>query len=632
MNRDGDRSRIFSRRAAILGGGKILLLSTLAARLYYLQVIEAERYATLAEENRINLRLLPPRRGRIVDRFGEPLATNQLIYQVVVVPEQTPDIEATLASLGTIIEIGEGEKRRVLREIRRKRSFVPIMVRDNLSWEEVAAIEVNAPDLPGVSIDVGETRMYPFAGSLAHVIGYVGQVTENEMTGYPVLMLPSTRIGKSGIEKAHDKQLRGRGGTSQVEVNAFGRIIRELRREEGQLGSEVTLTLDYSLQRFVVRRLEEQIAAAAVVLDPNTGDVLSLASVPSFDPNAFNRGMSSEEWRGLSTNPGTPLLNKAIAGLYSPGSTIKMMVALAALEAGVITTTTRVLCNGKVELGDATFHCWRKHGHGWLDPRGAIVNSCDVFFYEAARRLGIDRLAAMGKRFGFGKPTSLDIPGELGGVMPTRAWKAANVGGPWHVGETLIAGIGQGYMLTTPMQLAVMASRIANGGFAVEPRLTRRIVDHNGVEDAPERTFESLGLQPANLKLVFDAMVGVMNEQQGTAYRSRITERGFEMAGKTGTSQVRRISKAERQTKVRTNESLEWAERDHAVFVGFAPVSAPRYVCAVLVEHGGGGSAVAAPIARDILLEAQRLDRRREGAGGQVSTLPVPPSASHEGG
>lgn len=605
MHRDSERHKLFSRRAAMLAGGKAALLSALVGRMYYLQVVEADRYKTLADENRINFRLLAPPRGRIVDRFGVPIADNQQNYRVVLIPEQTGDVEETLLRLGRIIPISEGEKKSILREISRKRGFVPVTLRENMSWREVARIEVNTPDLPGVMIDVGQSRHYPFAREMAHVLGYVAAVSEGETEGDPLLELPGFRIGKSGIEKVYDLALRGSSGSSQVEVNAFGRVIRELERSEGQPGVRLQLTIDAVLQRIATEKLGEE-SGSVVVMDVHSGDVLAMASTPGFDPNAFNKGLSTEQWNALISNEKSPLINKSIGGHYAPGSTFKMAVALAALEKGVISADSEIFCNGKMPLGNAVFHCWKKGGHGAVDLNAGIAQSCDVYFYEIARRTGIERIAKMARRLGMGERLGLDLPGERPGLIPSDAWKRGAIGAPWQKGETLLAGIGQGYVLATPLQLAVMTSRLVNGGVAVTPRLTRDIVKPGGIEPrAPEKP-EDLGLVPAHLDLIRKAMNTVVNVPGGTAYRSRIEEPDLRMGGKTGTAQVRRISKQEREVRVLKNEELPWKKRDHALFVGFAPVHAPRYAAAVIVEHGGGGSKVAAPIARDVLEAVQR--------------------------
>ena len=616
--RDLDRTRIFNRRVAILAGGKAVLLSALVGRLYYLQVLQADRYATLADDNRINIQLLAPPRGRILDRFGEALATNRLNYRVVLVSEQTASVEATLEALAGLIDISPNERARVVRDSRRKRNFVPIMVRENLSWAEVSRIEVHAPDLPGVTIDVGQTRYYPLGATAAHITGYVAAVSEEELTGDPLLELPDSRIGKNGIEKIYDLALRGKAGNSQVEVNAFGRVIRELERKEGQPGDDLVLTLDAGLQRYVAARLADE-SAAAVVLGVHGGDVLALTSSPSYDPNAFNKGISSVAWNELLENPLKPLLSKAIAGQYPPGSTFKMMVALAAMESGVASPSHQVTCKGKIKLGDRVFHCWKRGGHGTMNMTDALEQSCDVYFYDIALRSGINQIAKMARRFGFGAVNDIDLYGELPGLMPDRDWKIATLDVPWQKGETLVAGIGQGFVLATPLQLAVMAARLANGNDAVSPRLYRPLL--NDDSDAPG--FPPLGVSPAALAVVTEGMNRVVNGVRGTARRARITEPEFAMAGKTGTSQVRRITTSERISGVIKYAERPWEQRDHALFVAFAPVDAPRYAVAVVVEHGGSGSRAAAPVARDILRETQRRDPLREASPSTSAMVPA---------
>ncbi|HEV8677943.1 MAG TPA: penicillin-binding protein 2 [Stellaceae bacterium] len=614
MPRETQREKLFTRRTALLAGGQSILAAIVAGRLYQLQILEKDRYTLLADENRINLRLLAPPRGRILDRFGVALADNRENYRVVVVPEQAGDLDATLSALGRLIEIGDGERRRVLREAKRKHRFVPLVVRANLSWEEMARIEVAMPELAGVSIEQGMMRDYPHGPSAAHVLGYVAAVSEKDLNGDPLLELPDFRIGKSGIEKSRDLQLRGIAGTSQVEVNAYGRVVREIATRPGQPGEDLVLTLDMAIQDFVVKRCAAEPSISCVVLDAVSGDVLALVSSPSFDPMLFSTGLTPAVWQQLSTDPRNPLSDKAISGLYPPGSTFKPMVALAALEAGTITPETAVSCPGYLELGDATFHCWKKGGHGTLRLHDAIKKSCDVYFYETSRRTGIDRIGAMARRFGFGAPLGLDIPGERGGLMPSRDWKRAATGVAWQQGETLITGIGQGAVLATPLQVATMTARLVTGR-AVVPHLVRGNGRPAPGGDQAIPAFPALGIAARNLRLVLDGMSAVVNEQGGTAYAARITDPALAMGGKSGTSQVRRITQYERDHGVRKAADVPWKERDHALFVAFAPVAAPRYVCAVVVEHGGesggGGSAAAAPVCRDVLIEVQRRDPAR---------------------
>jgi penicillin-binding protein 2 len=626
MQREVLRHKLLTRRAAILGAGQAILFAALAERMYQLEVVDADRYAVLADENRINLQLLAPQRGRILDRFGAPLADNHQNYRLVVVAEQAGDITATLEAIAGLIEIGEGDRRRVLRDIRRKHSFVPVVVRGNLSWDEMARIEVAIPELPGVAIEQGLTRSYPLGETAAHAIGYVAAVSEAELSGDPLLELPDFRIGKSGIEKSQDAELRGSAGTSQVEVNAFGRVVRELARVPGRPGKDVVSCLDAAMQDFLARRCSAEESVASVLLDSVTGDILALASSPSFDPAPFATGLSPAVWQQLSSDARNPLTNKAIAGVYPPGSTFKPVVAAAALMAGVLTPDTSIACPGYVQLGDTTFHCWRKGGHGSLRLRDAIKKSCDVFFYETARRLGIDHLAAMARRFGFGGVLGLDIPGEKAGLIPSKEWKLATVGTAWSPGETVIAGIGQGSVLATPLQIAIMTARLVTGR-AVVPRLVRTdgVLLPGGDRVPPD--FPGLGVSPQVLSLILDGMDAVVNEQGGTAYAERISDPGLAMGGKSGTSQVRVITEYEHEHGLRKISEIPWKERDHALFVGFAPVGAPRYVCATVVEHGGirggHGSEVAGPICRDVLREVQRRDpARRVPDGDTVAQLP----------
>lgn len=627
MQRENNRGKLLTRRAVLLAGGQVALLGALAGRLYYLQVVQADRYTMLANENRINIRLLAPPRGRIVDRFGVALADNRPTYRVVLVAEQAGDIESTLNAVGTLIPLTDADRRRVMRDIRRKHSFVPVTIRENLSWEEMARIEVNTLELPGVSIERGLTRFYPFGENASHVVGYVAAVSEQELTGDdPLLELPGFRVGKNGVEKAFDLELRGSAGTSQIEVNAFGRVVRELAREDGIPGQEIALGLDMALQDLAARRCEAEQSASCVMLDAWTGEVLALASMPGYDPSNFNALYDT-----VKDDPRHPLVDKAISGAYAPGSTFKPCVALAGLEAGAITADTEFFCPGYFRLGNSLFHCWKKGGHGHLSVRRAIKESCDVFFYNVANLLGIDRIAAMAERFGLGQILGIDIPGERAGLIPTTAWKKATTGVSWQRGETISCGIGQSFVSVTPLQLCTYVGRLVTGR-VVQPRLQRKqgiMKASDPVAQAASTQFAPLGLDPKHVELVLNGMYGVVNELHGTAYNARIKDPLMAMGGKTGTAQVHHISAAEREHGHLTGTSVPWQQRDHALFIAFAPVSAPRYVCSVVVEHGGAsggeGGAVAAPIARDMLIEAQTRDPARKvpdhpfGAGTDVA-------------
>jgi len=610
MPRDARGHRRIGRRAAILAGAEVTLVAALLGRLYQLQIADSSYYKVLSDENRISLRLVAPPRGRILDRFGIPLADNRQDYHLVIVREQAGDVAATLERLARLIELDDADRRHVLREVRHRHSFVPVIVRPNLSWDEMARIEVAVPDLPGISVEQGLTRHYPLGQTAAHAVGYVAAVSERDLTGDPLLELPDFRIGKTGIERSQDLLLRGTAGTRQVEVNALGRVVRNLGSIAGRAGQDVVSGLDATMQEFVSRRCSGERSVASVLLDAISGEVLALVSIPSFDPSAFANGLSPATWRQLSTDPAHPLTDKVIAGVYPPGSTFKPVVAAGALAAGVITPETTITCRGYLKFGDAVFHCWRRGGHGTLRLRDAIKESCDVFFYETAHRLGIDRLAATARRFGYGATLGLDIPGERPGLIPTREWKLATTGRDWQPGETLITGIGQGYVLTTPLQIATMVARLVTGRRLV-PNLIRKSGIMTAAGGSAAIDFPPLGVDQAIRGVIIDAMNAVVNEPGGTAYAARITTPGFAMGGKSGTSQVRRITQYERDHGLPKLGEIPWKDRDHALFVGFAPVGAPRYVCATVVEHGGEGAAAAAPICRDVLRAVQQRDPAR---------------------
>ena len=591
-----------SRRALLLGGGMTAMFAALGLRMRQLGVEQADTFRLLAEENRVSLRLIPPTRGGIFDRAGKVLADNEQNYRVVMTREEAGDVETVLNRLSHLIPLTAEDLADSLADLKKNRSFVPVTVRDRLSWEELSRVALNAPALPGVSPEMGMSRVYPRDTDFAHVIGYVGPVSEKDLEGVaepdPVLRIPKFQIGKVGVEKWLEDRLRGEAGTKQIEVNHVGRVMRELGRIEGKPGADIQLTLDAGVQNFVQARLGEE-SAACVVMDVQNGDLIAAVSSPSFDPNLFVRGISNIDFRYLMDHDHRPLANKAVQGAYPPGSTFKMVTALAALEEGVITPQTTFRCPGHLEAGGRKFHCWRRGGHGSVNLERSLMESCDVYYYEAALKVGIDKIAEMGRRLGLGQRHDLPMSAITEGNMPDKAWKQEKHKAEWVIGDTINASIGQGYVLTSPLQLAVMTARVASGN-AVKPRLVRAV---NGVE-VPVTPAPSLGLSTSNLKAVQGGMIAVMNGKAGTARSSRIAADEMKMAGKTGTAQVRNISTAERASGVISNDNLPWNRRDHALFVGFAPVDNPRYAVAVVVEHGGGGSAVAAPIARDALLRA----------------------------
>jgi len=602
MEKKASHYRTFTRRAALLAGAQGLAMTVLAGRLYYLGVMEAEQYEMLAEENRLSIRLLNPRRGLIVDRFGVELATNRQDYRVFLIPEQAQSVHGTLQRLGRIIKIDERDRRRIERQISRQPDFLPVTVAEGLTWPDFAEINVAVPSLPGIQPDAGLTRWYPMGSQASQVVGYVGTPAPEDIGEDPLLRVPGFKLGKRGMERAFDTSLRGRAGTMRVEVNAAGRVIRELGRAEGEQGKTVVLTLDAGLQRAAAERLGEE-AAGVVVLDTQSGEVYVHASTPAYDSNAFTSGISRENWQALLQDPRKPLVDKCLSGQYPPGSTFKMVVALAALHYQVIEPDETVYCGGRYRLGDNVWHCWRRRGHGRLAMVDAIARSCDIYFYTIARRLGIERIEAFARDFGLGGTYGLEIGGESAGLVPSPAWKLATTGQPWVGGETLNVGIGQGQLLATPMQLAVMTARVANGGRKVVPHLVRSVDSRRAPAQA---IWPAIDVAAEHFALVKRGMEKVL-EPHGTAVLSRLDVDGKKMAGKTGTAQVRRITAAQREADLPQSDR-PWQERHHAWFVAYAPLEAPRYATCVLIEHGGGGSSAAAPVARDIMAEVLRRD------------------------
>lgn len=600
MNRDNDKGKVLVKRSLILAFMEFLLFMVIIFRLYYLQVYQADRYKMLADENRISTRLLIPPRGIIYDRNQELLASNRQNFQVSIVAEQTPDIQETLDAFKKIMPLAEAEEEKIKKEIRRKRSFVPIKIKDNLTWEEVSKIQLNAPSLPGIVIDEGLSRYYPFGEKMMHILGYVSSVSENDVKDDPLLEVPGFKIGKAGIEKLFEKRLRGRGGNQKLEVNAYGRVMKEIEKNDGVLGEKIDLSLDARLQTKAFELLGEE-SGAIVLMDVHNGEILAFASTPSYDPNLMVTGISNEDWKTLVNNERHPLTNKVIAGRYSPGSTFKMIVALAGLESGAIKPETRFFCAGKMFLGSHPFHCWKHSGHGYLDVVQALQHSCDIFFYETAQKVGIEKIADMARRLGLGEKVGIGLDNENAGLIPDKAWKQRTRKEPWHPGETLISGIGQGYILTTPIQLVTMMSRLVNGGYEVRPSFLR-------VSEEEQKNIKKINLSQTYLDIIKEGMYNVVNVPGGTAYMSRFDYNGMKMGGKTGTTQVRRISLKERQTGILKESELPWRLRNHALFVGYAPHNNPKYAVVVLVEHGGGGSSVAAPMASKLLQETLKLD------------------------
>lgn len=595
---DPVRRMAFTRRALLLGAGMATTGALLAGRMAWLAVFQGENYQLKAQENRVQNRLIPPRRGWIVDRHGKPIAMNRPDYRLELRPAEIEDLDATLIAVRGVINLDLAEEARIRDDVATQPSFMPVVVRQNLSWAEFSACNVRLATLPGVTPVQSFSRFYPEGEHFAHLVGYVGAPTPEQYRAEksPLLIYPGFRVGKDGIERFADKRLRGTAGASRVEVTARGELVRELGTRADAPGETLKLTIDRDLQDYAARRLGDN-SASVIVIDCVTGDVLCMVSMPAYDPNIFSRRVPAKLWKALQDDDHTPLLNKSAMGLYPPGSTFKMVTTLAALEAG-IDPDESVGCSGAYRLGSNTWHCHARRGHGGVNMHRALPLSCDTYFYAMGRRVGIDAIARMARRLGLGQEYELPLPGQAGGIIPDKAWKMRRYGpdtrkGGWREGETLNASIGQGYIITNPLQLAVMTARLASGR-AIEPRLFA-----NGATAAPE--FPSLGIPEAHLAIVRQGMIDVVNARYGTAPAARSAIPDVMIAGKTGTAQVRRISMAERRRGVIRNEALPWKQRDHALFVAFAPTDAPRYACSVIVEHGIAGGRYAAPIARDVL-------------------------------
>lgn len=597
-----------TRRTAMLGVGGLSVFGVLGARLYQLQVLQAENYQALSEDNRFNFNMLLPERGEIRDRFGLPLARNRQNFRLVMIPERTPEIEKTLDRVDQISALSSRQRDRIQKDIRQNPKFVPILVKDNIDWATFSALNMRLHALPGIVSEAGQGRAYPESGVFSHILGYVGRAGNSDIAKDedPLLKQPTFRIGKTGVEASQEKTLRGSSGRLKVEVNARGRIVREWPdpKTEAVPGQDVWLTLDAGLQEFAAKQFatedEGDDSGGICVIDVMTGELRTLLSMPTFDANLFVSGLTHADMDALNSDPKRPQYNKAIAGGYPPASTFKMVVMLAALESGLIDPDDKILCLGKVRLGNRNFHCWKRQGHGRVDMRDALKQSCDTYFYDIAQVVGMEKIADVARRLGLGESYEIGVGGGISGIVPTPDWKLARLGTGWRTGDTLNASIGQGFVLATPIQLAVMTARLANMTEAVLPRLVI------GGDTAP---FEQMDFNPTHLAYVRDAMWSVTSEEGGTAFKyDSLGIEGVEMAGKTGTGQVRGISQTERNAGVRKNSKLPWKLRDHSIFVGFAPYDKPRFAVGTIVEHGGSGAKRAANITRAVLAEALRRD------------------------
>ena len=619
-----NKSSLISRRMFIISTIKIAVFIGIISRLFYLQISENLKYRSLSDKNRLREWKITPQRGIIEDYFGKKIAKNTQVFQLHMVPEDIVSINEVFFKISKIINFDEKQQRKLLKKIKKRRPWETVIVSDNLSWGEFCRLNLFLHDIQGIKPVVSVARQYAEDGSSSHVIGYVSETSIKDLESSKILRdinIPGLKTGKNGLEKHSNEKMIGEPGLQRFEVNAYGKRIKELKFINGTKGKDIRTTLDQEIQKFTIELIKDK-SASVCVMDIFTGDIVALVSSPTFDANKFVHGISYKDWDELIKNDKKPLINKPMAGLYPPGSTIKPIVALSALENEVIKSNLVVQCEGKVERYGQLYHCWNKKGHGYMTLRSAIKQSCDIYFYEVARRLGIDRLSITAKQFGLGKKVLNNFIEEKEGVVPNTKWKVKNIGKAWYLGETLISGIGQGYFQSTPLQLCLMTAQLANGGYEIKPRIIDDKYALVPIIDAWREEFNNInnnvsfsnsGLKKLyknkdNINFVLDAMYGATNEPMGTSYRSRLVKPEYIFAGKTGTSQIRTITPEERKLKLK-NKDLPYKKRDHALFTAFAPYKNPRYAFSVVIEHGGSGSSGAAPIAKKVIKKV--LDQHR---------------------
>ncbi len=590
-----------NRRMFLTGSLKFFIMIGLVSRLFFLQVKENKKYLTLSDKNRIREWKLAPVRGEFHDYFGNVIAGNFEAYQLHVIPEQVENFRYVIYRIKDLLELSDREFARILKKKKEIKPWETLIVSDNLSWKKFSKINNHLYDLNGVKPVISISRSYPFKDNFTHIIGYVSQANEMDIEKNEMIkknFVPGLKVGKVGLEKSLENELIGSNDIERYEVNAYGRRISQLEFQKGEKGKTLKLTIDTEVQKLANDLLKDK-AGSICVMDIYTGSIIAMHSSPSFDPNLFVFGISQDDWQIIRNDPMKPLVNKTLQGNYSPGSTIKPIVALSALENGIINTNFTVNCRGHknpLELYGQTYHCWKKQGHGFMNLRNAMKQSCDTYFYEVARRLGVDKLSETAKKFGLGKEVFGDLFSiEKKGLIPNTQWKKNALGQGWLLGETIITGIGQGYIQTTPIQLCLMTAQIANGGHKIYPQI---VVDENNKE-SPTDKFTTLYENSKNIKIVQDAMFASTNEARGTSYRSRIDDPKYQFAGKTGTAQVKKITERDRELDLKTFE-IPYEERDHALYVAFGPYKNPRYAVSIIVEHGGNGSTTAAPMAKKL--------------------------------
>jgi len=623
-----NKSKLISRRMFILSSIKVVVFISIISRLFYLQISENIKYRSLSDKNRFREWKMIPERGIIEDYYGKKIADNTQTFQLHMTPEDVPNMEELFFRLSKIINFTEKKRTSLIKRLKKRKRWEPIVISDNLTWTEFSKLNLFLHEMHGIKPVVALARKYSKDGSSSHIVGYVSDTSVKDLKNYDFLReinVPGLKIGKNGLEKLLNQTIIGRPGIQRFEVNAYGKRIKELKLVEGEKGKNYRTTIDQEVQEFTIKLIKEK-SGSVCVMDIYTGDIVAMVSSPTFDPNKFVHGISQEDWDMLIDNKKKPLMNKPMAGLYPPGSTIKPIVALSALENDVISPKLVVECRGSIELYGQKYHCWKKKGHGFMGLRNAIKQSCDIYFYEVSRRLGVDRLSVTSKKFGLGKKVLGFFGEEKIGVVPSTKWKLDNIGKGWVLGETLISGIGQGYFQTTPLQLCLMMAQLANGGYEIKPRIIDDKYALQSVIDAWREEFtnknnnidqSSLGLKKLyknqeNIKFVLDALYGATNEPMGTSYRSRFTKPENIYAGKTGTSQIRTITEEERKLELK-NIDLPYEKRDHALFIAFAPYKNPRYAISIVIEHGGAGSSGAAPIARKVIkkvLERHKLRKK----------------------
>ena len=603
------KSDIMNRRMFIIGIAKLIVFGGLITRLFSLQINDNKKYLTLSDKNRIREWKLPPIRGDIVDYFGNIIAGNLKVYQLHVIPEQVENFNYLLSRLKTILKLSDKRVEQIKKKKQQLKPWESLIISENLSWDQFLVINNYLYELIGVKPVMTISRNYPFDEIYTHVLGYVSQPNENDLLSNDVIkekFVPGIKVGKLGLEKTLENDLSGINDIQRYEVNAYGKRINQLDYQKGAQASKIRITLDTDVQKLSAELLKDK-AGSISVMDIFTGEIIAMYSSPSYNPNSFLFGISQDEWQLIRNNPLKPLINKTLSGLYSPGSTIKPIVALSALENGIMDTNFKVQCKGKMELHGQTFHCWKEKGHGWMSLNNAMKQSCDTYFYEIARKLGVDKLKVTADKFGLGhKVLGEYFENEKSGQFPDTKWKINNLGKGWVLGETLITGIGQGYTQTTPIQLCLMTAQIANGGYKIKPKI---LTDDNqltseqiikSIENSKSNNlYEPLFLNQKNIKIIQNAMFSSTNELRGTSYKSRIDDPKYQFAGKTGTAQVKRISKRERELDLKTFQ-IPYKERDHALYVAFGPYINPRYALSIIVEHGGSGSTTAAPMAKEL--------------------------------